>query len=118
MFKSILQEILNRVNYSMGVLVLDSDGLIIDKFIREEEREIENLAVECINLIKETRLLTLNPRVGALEELILQSEKMRFILRAITPEHFLILLMKPEGLTGLARYQMAKSRFQLEKEFR
>ncbi|TKJ33734.1 hypothetical protein CEE39_03365 [bacterium (candidate division B38) B3_B38] len=116
MFKTLLQEILDRINHSIGVLVLDSDGLVIDKFIRWEKQEIENLAIECINLIKETRLLSLNPQVGAVEELILQSEKMQFILRAITPEHFLILLMKPQGFTGLARYQLAKSCFKLEKE--
>lgn len=116
MFKLLLQEILDRINHSIGVVMLDLDGLIVDKVIRDDEQEAENLAVECINLIKETRLLTLNPQVGALEELTLQTEKMRFILRAITPEYFLILLMKPQALTGLARYQLAKSRFKLEKE--
>lgn len=116
MFKLLLHEILDRISHSIGAVVLDPDGLIIDKVIRENEQETENLAVECINLIKETGRLTLNPQVGSLEELTLQTQKMRFILRAITPEYFLILLMKPQGLTGLARYQLAKSRFKLEKE--
>lgn len=116
MFKTLLQEVLDCVDHSMGIVVLDSDGLVVDKVIRGEEEKTENLAVECINLIKETRLLTLNPHVGALEELTLQTERMRFILRAITPEYFLVLLMKPQGLAGLARYQLAKSRFKVEKE--
>lgn len=116
MFKTLLREVLDRVDHSMGVVVLDSDGLVIDKVIQEEEQETENLAVECINLIKETHLLTRNPHVGALEELTFQTKKMRIILRAITPEHFLVLLMKPQGFMGLARYHLARSRFKLAKE--
>jgi len=115
MFNTLLQELLDRINHSIGVVLLDYDGLVIDKVIRGETDEIENLAVECLNLIKQTRLLTLNPQVGAMEELTLQTGKMKFVLRAITPEHFLLLFMKPEGLNGLARYQLAKCSLKLGK---
>ncbi len=115
MFNTLLQEVLDRINHSIGVVLLDNDGLVIDKVIRGETDEIENLAVECLNLIKQTRLLTLNRQVGAVEELILQAEKIMLVLRAITPEHYLVLFMKPEGLTGLARFQLAKCSLKLEK---
>jgi predicted regulator of Ras-like GTPase activity (Roadblock/LC7/MglB family) len=55
--------------------------------------------------------------LGEMREMILATDTMRFLLRPITYEYFLLLALNPDGSVGRARFELRKAQLAMETEF-
>jgi len=119
MFKDALQEILNRTEGSLGVLIMGLDGIPVERAWRDDEfRSNFDIAVaEYTSLIKKANQSNGDTGLGGLNEITVSNRNAVFIMRLLGDDYFLALIMSPEGNFGRGRYELRKAELQMEHEF-
>lgn len=117
MFLETLRDITGRLGDVECVLLMGTDGLPIEKVIRNKDLNIELLLAEFTSIIRTTVQTATEVEAGALDELMLLTDTLVLLLKAITPEYYILMIL-PQGTNiGRARFELKKARYDLEKEF-
>jgi predicted regulator of Ras-like GTPase activity (Roadblock/LC7/MglB family) len=113
-FKTVLQGIRDRVEGAMAVSLIGLDGIAIES-IKDSAVPLDVLGAEFGGFIKSIRP---NPELntGEVLQFALVAEKYVTFLSAVTPEYFLLLVMRPDGNYGRARFELAKAKNALRDE--
>src|SRR5262245_23650717 len=117
MFAVTLKDIANHLDDLECIMLVGMDGLSIEKVVRKETLNVELLVAEFTSILRNTAQTAMEVEAGALDELILLTEKVIVLLKAITPEYFLMLILSEGGNIGRARFELKKAKYILEKEF-
>jgi predicted regulator of Ras-like GTPase activity (Roadblock/LC7/MglB family) len=119
MFKEVLQEALNRTEGCLGVLIMGTDGIAVEKAFQPEitEANLDVAVAEYTSLVKSAQRANREMGLGRLNEVVLSSESGIFILRFIGEEYFIAMILSPEGNFGRGRYELRRAELLLEKEF-
>jgi predicted regulator of Ras-like GTPase activity (Roadblock/LC7/MglB family) len=115
-FKHLLENLLQRVAGSETAMVVGLDGLVVDSFTRHDNGNLEQLAADSSSLIKSGLATTASLSSAALQELTLITGGQRIIMRLLTDSYFVMLLLSDSANLGLARFELRKAQFDLEKE--
>jgi predicted regulator of Ras-like GTPase activity (Roadblock/LC7/MglB family) len=104
-FRDILKNTVEQVDGAVGAVIMGYDGIAIDEFILlNESFDVQLLAVEYATLLKEIKQTVDVLKTGAMEEVSICTAEVRIILRSISDEFFLVLLLKRDGNFGKGRY--------------
>lgn len=119
MFKEVLQESLDRTEGCLGVLIMGTDGIPVEKVWQPEatERNLDVAVAEYTSLIKNAKRTNRDLGLGSLHEVVLSSESGTFILRFVGEDYFIAMILSPEGNFGRGRYELRRAELLLEKEF-
>jgi predicted regulator of Ras-like GTPase activity (Roadblock/LC7/MglB family) len=117
MFLQTLREIAERLEDVHCVLLMGMDGLPVEKVIRDDTYNIDALTAEFTTVVKVTTASAGEVQAGALEEILILSEKMILLTKSITNDYFLLLVLPAGGNLGRARFELKKAKYMLEKEF-
>jgi predicted regulator of Ras-like GTPase activity (Roadblock/LC7/MglB family) len=117
MFLETLREITSRLGDVECILLMGTDGLPIEKIIRNESLNIELLTAEFTTILRNTTQTASEVEAGSLDEIVLMTDRMILLLKAITPEYFMMMILPQGANLGRARFEMKKARYALEKEF-
>jgi predicted regulator of Ras-like GTPase activity (Roadblock/LC7/MglB family) len=117
MFQVILKEMANRMDDAECILLMGTDGLPIEKVVKSESLNIELLIAEFTTILRNTAQTATEVNAGALEEFILLTDRVIVLLKAITQEYFLMMILKGNANIGRARFELKKAKYVLEKEF-
>ena len=116
MFGEVLDSVLNKVEGTLAAVVMGMDGISIEDRIRGNEVNIEALAAEYSSLLKGTALTTQEIGLGPIQEMVVSAESRIIVIRMITPEYFILVLLDRDGNIGRTRFELKKAKFALEKE--
>lgn len=109
MFKEILQEIVEGVGGGIGAVLMAYDGIAIDQYFRpSEELDLQLVAVEYSNILKDIRKTAEILDSGALEEVSIRTEAFLVIVRIINDEFFVALTLRRDGNFGKGRYLLLR----------
>jgi predicted regulator of Ras-like GTPase activity (Roadblock/LC7/MglB family) len=114
-FKKVLQGIRDRVEGTLAVSLIGLDGIAIES-IRTDSVPLEIMGAEFGGFIKAVRLSNTDLDTGDVLQFSLITEKYITFLSAVTPEYFVLLVMKPDGNYGRARFELAKAKHLLRDE--
>ena len=117
MFAVTLKEIANRMDDVECILLMGTDGLAIEKVVKSESLNIELLIAEFTTILRNTAQTAAEVNAGDLEEFILLTDRLIVMLKAITQEYFLVMILTGDGNIGRARFELKKAKYILEKEF-
>ncbi len=117
MFAVTLKEIANRMDDVECILLMGTDGLAIEKVVKSESVNTELLIAEFTTILRNTAQTAAEVNAGDLEEFILLTDRLIVMLKAITQEYFLVLILSGGGNIGRARFELKKAKYILEKEF-
>ena len=111
----ILSNLVTNVDGALAAAVGGMDGLLVEQFPADTKTPISNLVAEHANLLRSTvnaykKVLDL----GAVGEIIVQTDKIMGYLRPITTDFFLTLVMEPRGNLGKARLMSSETIRQLK----
>ena len=98
-------------------MLVGTDGLSIEKVIRKETLNIELLVAEFTTILRNTAQTAAEVKASGLDELILVTERVVVLLKAITTEYFLMIILGEGANIGRARFELKKAKYILEKEF-
>lgn len=117
MFSELLDSIVNKVEGTLAAVIMGMDGIAIEKRILDENINVESLAAEYTTALRLSSSSAQEVGMGVLQEYILSTENRIIIIRMITPDYFVLLLLAREGNIGRARFELKKAKYLLSKEF-
>ncbi|HVN80344.1 MAG TPA: hypothetical protein VMW38_15215 [Terriglobia bacterium] len=116
MFGEVLDSVLNKVEGALAAIVMGMDGIPIEDRVSGDTVNVEALAAEYSSLLKGTALTTQEVGLGLIQEMVVSSENRVIVIRMITPEYFILVLLDRNGNIGRTRFELKKAKFVLEKE--
>lgn len=119
MFKEVLQEILNRTEGCKGALIMGFDGIAVEKVWQEDATDgnYDIAVAEYTSLIRSAKQKNNDTGLGKLNELTVSTNNEIFILRLVSNEYFLALILSDDGNFGRGRYELRRAELLLENEF-
>jgi len=114
-FRQVLAGIRDRVEGTLAVSLIGLDGIAIDS-LNEGRVPLDVLGAEFGGFIKSVRLSNTDLNTGDVLQFALFTEKYITLLSAVTPEYFLLLVMRPDGNYGRARHELSKAKYALRDE--
>ena len=119
-FQKILQDIIQGVEGGLAGLVIARDGIALETYVRDDSAggvDIQALGVELVTLTGEIGRVTQALGSEGFEELSLVLPAHVAVMRMITPEYFLVVLLGRDGNFGKARYLMRRDSPRLRQDF-
>jgi predicted regulator of Ras-like GTPase activity (Roadblock/LC7/MglB family) len=105
MFSKILERIVTETGGGIDAVLMGYDGIAVDQFcVPGEKADLQLVAIEYANVLKEMRKTTEILDIGDLEEVAIKTERYQVVVRIITPEYFVALTLRRDGNFGKARY--------------
>ena len=107
-FREHIQRIVDEVPGALAGTIMGFDGIPIDTYERQPgEVDIATLLTEYSSATQQVRRAAEElPQAGAISELAIAAENLTALLRPLTAEYFLGVVLRQGGLTGKARFLM------------
>lgn len=115
MFRRTLANIRDRVDGTLAISLIGLDGIAIEA-LNEHRVPLDVLGAEFGGFIKSIKLSNTELNTGEVQQFSLTTEKYVTFLSQITPEYFLLLVMRPDGNYGRARFELARAKSALANE--
>ena len=118
-FREVLQTALEHTEGCLGVLIMGTDGIVVEKVWKPEsaDADLDIVIAEYVSLIRNTSRANRELGSGELYEVTLSGANGIFILRFIGRDYFIGMALSPEGNFGRGRYELRRAELLLEKEF-
>ena len=105
MFSEHLKKIVDNVEGAVGALIMGLDGIAVDRHVRDAETvDIDTIGMEfsyiLTQIIKASEVL----EVGALQEISIKAEQLVVVLRMVTAEYFVAVVLSADGNFGKCRF--------------
>ncbi len=116
-FREHIQRIVQSTPGAVACTIMGFDGIAIDTFeTGSGEVDIPNLLVEYAAAAQQLRRAAAQSPAGAFIEMVVTSQRLQAILRPISEEYFLAVVLTPSALSGKARYLMRVAAGPIAKE--
>lgn len=103
--KTVLQEIVGSVDGALGAVVMGYDGIPLDEYIPQGSPiDLQVLSVEYATVLKEIRKAVDVLGAGVMEEISINTDVSRVIIRVLDDDLFVILALLLDGNYGKGRY--------------
>ena len=113
-FRQVLSGIRDRVEGTLAVSLIGLDGIAIDT-VNHGHVPLDVLGAEFGGFIKSVRP-NAELDTGEVLQFSLVTEKYITFLSAVTPEYFILLVLRPDGNYGRARFELSKAKNLLRDE--
>ena len=115
-FKAVLKTIVDESSGSLGAVIMGYDGIAIDEHLREGGGvDVQMLAVEYASVLKEIKRTVGVLKTGELEEVSIMAEQCSVIVRGISNDFFVALVMGADGNFGKGRYLLKRETSRLRE---
>ena len=109
MFNEILQRIVGETGGGIGAVLMGYDGIAVEQYFQDEDPiDLQMIAIEYANVLKEIRNTAEMLNMGAMEEVSIRTEQLITIIRLMTPEYFVAMALQRDGNFGKARYLLSR----------
>ena len=115
MFKDVLAAIRDRVDGALAVSLISLDGIPVETVNDGGSVPLDVLGAEFGSFIKSIRP---NTEIGSGEVLQFSLITGKYItfLSAVTPDYYILLVLRPDGNYGRARFELARAKHLLQDE--
>lgn len=109
MFTEILQRIVEETGGAVGAVLMGYDGIAIEQFFQPDEAiDLQMIAIEYANVLKEIRKTAEMLNMGEMEEVSIRTEQLITVIRIVTGEYFVALALSRDGNFGKGRYLLTR----------
>lgn len=115
MFREVLQGIRDRVDGVMAVSLIGLDGIAIET-LNSDRVPLDVLGAEFGSFIKSIRNANTELNTGDILQFALVTEKYVTFLSQVTNEYFILLVLRPDGNYGRARFELTRAKYLLRDE--
>ena len=116
-FSDVLRETVDRVDGAVSAMIIAADGIPVQEYVSEKLIDLTGLGAEASAMIRDINLASENLGLGEAREFSIISDTCGIIMRRITPEYYLALVIKPDGNYGKGRFVLRSTIPKLEDEF-
>lgn len=115
MFRQVLEQIRDRVDGTLAVSLIGLDGIAIEA-VNHDSVPLDTMGAEFGGFIKSIRVANTELNTGDVLQFSLVTEKYIAFLSAVTGDYYVLLVMKPDGNFGRARFELSRARHVLRDE--
>lgn len=109
-FKAILKTIVDDSCGGLGGVIMGYDGIAIDEYLSEGGGvDVQTLTIEYASVLKEIKRTVGVLKTGELEEVSIITEKCCVIVRGISDDFFVALVLTADGNFGKGRYLLKRA---------
>ncbi|NWF97745.1 MAG: roadblock/LC7 domain-containing protein [Nitrospirae bacterium] len=116
-FAEVLKETVDKVDGAVSAMIIGSDGITVQEYLTEKLIDLTELSAEASAMIKDINLAALNLGIGEAREFSIISDKCGIIMRKITSDYYLALIIHPDGNYGKGRFVLKTAVPKLAGEF-
>lgn len=115
MFKDVLTEIRRKVEGAVAASLIGLDGIAVET-VGDHDVPLDMLGAEFGSFIKSIRHANTELKTGQVLQFSLVTEKYITFLSEVTPDYYILLVLRPDGNYGRARFELAKAKYLLRDE--
>lgn len=104
-----LQHVIQDFEEARGAALVGMDGIVVDEQKLDGQLDLQALGAEFSGLLKTAGKLGESVGFGGIIELVTSAEHSVVILRQVTADYFLILVIQADGNMGKARFLVRKA---------
>jgi predicted regulator of Ras-like GTPase activity (Roadblock/LC7/MglB family) len=109
MFNEILQGIVQQSGGGIGAVLMGYDGIAIEEYSEPAEGiDLHMVAVEYANVLKEIKNTAEILDNGDMEEVSIKTDRFYVVIRVLTDDYFVALILDRGGNFGKGRYLLMK----------
>lgn len=119
MFKQVIKDIQAKTEGCLGVVIMGTDGIPVEQIWQPEgmDANLDVAVAEFTSLLRNAMRTSSDLGLERLREMSVLSDTAYFVMRLINDEYFLVVVLKPDGNLGRARFELRCAELVLEKEF-
>ena len=101
-----LQTVVEQVDGAIGCTIMGFDGIAVEshQLPAAEDLDLSGAWVEFANVLSQFRQASSAHNTGPVSEVSINAERLTALIRALSPDYFLALAVRPEANFGKARY--------------
>lgn len=104
-----------RVEGAVAASLIGLDGIAVET-VGDREIPLDVLGAEFGSFVKSIRHANTELETGEVLQFSLVTEKFVTFLSEVTPEYYILLVLKPDGNYGRARFELSKAKYLLRDE--
>ncbi len=104
MFNLELNTVLSFLEGAKAILIMGYDGIVVESASKDQDEHFQDLTIELGQIVKTIGELSKNSNVGGFNEMVLQFDQAKVLLRSIHPDYFLALLLSKEENIGKSQF--------------
>jgi predicted regulator of Ras-like GTPase activity (Roadblock/LC7/MglB family) len=116
-FAGILKEVVEKVDGAASAMIISADGMVVEEYAALKLLNLEDLGAESSAMIRDINLAAQNLGLGNADEFSIISDRCGIVMRRITHEYYLALVIHPEGNYGKGRYVLKTTVPRISGEF-
>lgn len=118
-FKKCLKSLTENVGGGLAAIIMGYDGIPIDEYFVETPLfDLQLLVAEYANLLRDIRRTVSLLENGTMQEVSITTDRLRVLVRVISEEFFLVLVLNADGNYGKGRYLLAREAPQLKDDLK
>jgi len=115
-FQQLLTQLLEKVDGALAASFCGADGIRVEAVAFREDLETAEMEVQIATMLKIVNRVMDNMAVGQVKSFIFEADKMSGILEKCGRDYFIVVMLKPGGNLGRARFELKKLAEKLASE--
>ena len=115
MFRDVLTGLRERIEGAIAASLIGLDGIAVET-VGDREIPLDVLGAEFGSFIKSIRHANTELDTGEVLQFSLVTEKYITFLSAVTTDYYILLVLRPDGNYGRARFELSKAKYLLRDE--
>ena len=108
-FKDILKSVVGECSGALGGVIMGYDGIAIEEYLADTGGlDVQTLFIEYASVLKEVKRTVGVLKTGELEEVSIISEKCSVVVRGVSDDFFVALVLSADGNFGKGRYLLKR----------
>jgi predicted regulator of Ras-like GTPase activity (Roadblock/LC7/MglB family) len=117
LFTKILNQLSSRTAGAEMVLLVGTDGIIIERVGEEKDADFDALAAEYAVVLNRSRFTATDTGLGKLNELLTITNQSILLTKILNEDYFVMVKLNPESSLGRARYEVRRTELLIEEMF-
>jgi predicted regulator of Ras-like GTPase activity (Roadblock/LC7/MglB family) len=116
-FREHLEQVCKSVDGAVACSLMGVDGIEVDTHVTDAGGiDVKSLLVEYSGVLRSAREAAQAHEAGGVDELAISTDKLRALVRTVSPEYFMVVALTPAGNLGKARYLLRVTAPKLKAE--
>lgn len=115
MFRDVLARLHEQVEGALAASLIGLDGIAVET-VGGRDIPLDVLGAEFGSFIKSIRHANTELNTGEVLQFSLVTERFITFLSEVTPEYYILFVLKPDGNYGRARFELSRAKYLLRDE--
>ena len=116
MFIERLQQLSSKIEGTLALSIVAQDGIQVESVSEQPDLDLEILAAELMTQVRAISQDHQELSVGAVRHFTVTTDRMILMVTAVSPEYFLLLVLKAGSNAGRARFELRRSVMLFEED--